>query len=244
MASNPPPKPTIVFWNSRGLRRHLTNGALQSLMDPTLTPHPPSIVALVETHWSDQAPTQRALSSLPTLPNYSWVHRHHTNRSGGIAILLHDSIACLPMTSLNNRSNPLSTIAASASAVLWHTIRFPNTPPFLLGVGYLSPSDVANNNLATEAMCKSLQLAAAEGLPLVLVGDFNLRHPDWLDFNAGGNTTPPQVLASYISTSSLTVLQRPTPGRVHGHGSLSLSGLRSLPSDDDHGPQTTTTTGP
>ena len=215
MPSNPPPKPTIVFWNSRGLRRHLTNGALQSLMDPTLTPHPPSIVALVETHWSDQAPTQRALSSLPTLPNYSWVHRHHTNRSGGIAILLHDSIACLPMTSLNNQSNPLSTIAASASAVLWHTIRFPNTPPFLLGVGYLSPSDVANNNLATEAMCKSLQLAAAEGLPLVLVGDFNLRHPDWLDFNAGGNTTPPQVLASNISTSSLTVLNAVLmPGQV------------------------------
>ena len=82
-------------------------------------------------------------------------------------------------------------------------------------MGYLSPSDVANNNLATEAMCKSLQLAAAEGLPLVLVGDFNLRHPDWLDFNAGGNTTPPQVLASYISTSSLTVLNAVLmPGQV------------------------------
>ena len=227
MASNTPPKPTIVFWNSRGLRRHLTNGALQSLLNPTLTPHPPSIIALIETHWSDQAPTQRALSpTLPTLPNYSWMHRHHTSRSGGLAILLHDSIACLPMTTLNNRSNPISTAATSASAVMWHTIRFPNTLPFLLGVGYLAPSDVSSNNLATEAMCKSLQLAAAEGLPLLLVGDFNLHHPDWLDFNAGGNTTPPQVLATHVVSSSLTILNavlmpgqvtRPTD-RAHGVG--------------------------
>ena len=199
--------PTIVFWNSRGLRRHLTTGALHSLTDSSLTPHPPSIIALVETHWSDQAASRAGASSaLPALPGYSWVHRHHTNRSGGLAVLMHDSIACLPMTALNAQSNPISVDPTSASAVLWHTIRFPNTPPFLLGVGYLSPSDIANDSVATQGICKSLQLAAAVGLPFMLVGDFNLRHPDWLDFNGGGNPVPPQTLATYLSTSSLTVL--------------------------------------
>lgn len=199
--------PTIVFWNSRGLRRHLTTGALHSLIDPSLTPHPPSIIALVETHWSSQAsPRDGVIPVLPTLRGYSWVHRHHTNRSGGLAMLYHDSIACLPMTSLNAQSNPISASPTSPSAVLWHTIRFPNTPPFLLGVGYLAPSDVESDSIATEAMCKSLQRAAAVGLPLVLVGDFNLRHPDWLDFDGGGNTVPPHTLATYLSTSSLTIL--------------------------------------
>src|ERR1700710_196959 len=207
MASSPSRMPTIVFWNSRGLRRHLTTGALHSLIDPSLTPHPPSIIALVETHWSDQAPSRPgATSALPTLPGYSWVHRHHSNRSGGLAVLMHDSIACLPMTSLNTQSNPNSASPTSASAVLWHTIRFPNTPPFLLGVGYLAPSDVENDSVATEAMCKSLQRAAAVGLPLVLVGDFNLRHPDWLDFDGGGNSVPPHTFATYLSSSSLTIL--------------------------------------
>src|ERR1700678_981532 len=110
MASNTSAKPTIVFWNCRGLRRHLINGALQSLLDPSLTPPPPSIIAFVETHWSDTVTTGAGATSstLPSLPNYSWVHRHHTNRSGGLAILIHDSIACIPMTSLNDHSNPIS----------------------------------------------------------------------------------------------------------------------------------------
>jgi Reverse transcriptase (RNA-dependent DNA polymerase)/Endonuclease-reverse transcriptase len=206
MASNTSAKPTIVFWNCRGLRRHLITGALQSLLDPSLTPHPPSIIALVETHWSDLATLRTTPSTLPSLPNYSWVHRHHTNRSGGLAILIHDSIACLPMSSLNDQSNPISRSADSPSAALWHTIRFPNTPPFLLGVGYLAPSDVSSNSLPTEAMCKSLQLAVAVGLPMILVGDFNLRHANWLDFNAGGNPQPPQVFANHMTTASLTVL--------------------------------------
>src|ERR1700744_6402186 len=121
MASNTSAKPTIVFWNCRGLRRHLITGALQSLLDPSLTPHPPSIIALVETHWSDLATLRTTPSTLPSLPNYSWVHRHHTNRSGGLAILIHDSIACLPMSSLNDQSNPISRSADSPSAALWHT---------------------------------------------------------------------------------------------------------------------------
>jgi hypothetical protein len=207
MNSNSQRLPTIVFWNSRGLRRHLTTGALHSLTDPSLTPHPPSIIALAETHWSGQGPSRKhATDVLPTLPGYSWVHRHHSNRSGGLAILYHDSVACLPMTSLNEQSNPISASPLSASAILWHTIRFPNTPAFLLGVGYLAPSDVECDSAATEALCRSLQLAVAVGLPLVLVGDFNLRHADLLDFNGGGNPVPPQALATYLSSASLTIL--------------------------------------
>ena len=42
------PNPTIVFWNCRGLRRHLISGALQALINPSLTRHPPAIIVLVE----------------------------------------------------------------------------------------------------------------------------------------------------------------------------------------------------
>jgi hypothetical protein len=204
---NPNPNPTIVFWNCRGLRRHLISGALQALTNPSLTRHPPAIIVLVETHWSATIPYHRSpTTQLPSLPHYSWVYRHHTNRSGGLAILYHNSIACLPMPSLDDQSNPISANPDSASAVLWHTVRFPNTSPFLLGAGYLSPGDHENNSLASEAMCDSMKHATALGFPMLLVGDFNLRHPDWLDYGKPGHSVPPQVFASHITASSLTVL--------------------------------------
>ena len=176
MASNSNTNPTIVFWNCRGLRRHLISGALQALLNPRLTPCPPAIVVLVETHWSSTVPYHRTTTTqLPSLPHYSWLYRHHTNRSGGLAILYHNSIACLPMHSLDAQCNPISLRPDSPSAVLWHTVRFPHTAPFLLGAGYLAPDDNDNNSLASEAMCKAMRSATALALPMLLVGDFNHR---------------------------------------------------------------------
>ena len=207
MASNSNTNPTIVFWNCRGLRRHLISGALQALLNPRLTPCPPAIVVLVETHWSSTVPYHRTTTTqLPSLPHYSWLYRHHTNRSGGLAILYHNSIACLPMHSLDAQCNPISLRPDSPSAVLWHTVRFPHTAPFLLGAGYLAPDDNDNNSLASEAMCKAMRSATALALPMLLVGDFNLRHTDWLDYNNSGHTVPPQMFASFITASALTVL--------------------------------------
>jgi hypothetical protein len=76
----------------------------------------------------------------------------------------------------------------------------------LLGAGYLSPEDHESNSLASQAMCDSIKHATALGLPMLLMGDFNLRHRDWLDFGRPGHTVPPQVFASHISSSMLTVL--------------------------------------
>jgi hypothetical protein len=114
--------PTIMFWNSRGLRRHLISGALESLVNPTLNPHPPSIVVLAETHWSAVLPYHRtSTTQLPNIPHYSWAHRHHTHRSGGLVILYHNSIACIPMSILDQQCNPINAVdPASASAVMWH----------------------------------------------------------------------------------------------------------------------------
>ena len=131
-------------------------------------------------------------------------------------MLYHNSIACLSMPSLNDQSNPISTNPVSASAVLWHTVRFPNTPPLLLGAGYLSPEDHESNSLASQAMCDSMKHATALGLPMLLMGDFNLRHPDWLDYGRPGHTVPPQVFASHISVVDADRPERGTDaGAMH-----------------------------
>jgi len=209
MASSHCNNPTIVLWNCCGLRRHLTNGALYTLTNPSFTPHPPSIIVLNETHWPS-AVSARSTSNnqLPNMPGYTWALQHHKNRSGGLAVLYHNSIACLPMQALNKLCNPISTDPESSAAVLWHTIRFPNAPPFLLGSAYIPPDDHHRNEFAVKALCAGISRATAIGLPMLLVGDLNLHHADWMDVShiIGGYSRPPKVLASYVTASSLTVL--------------------------------------
>jgi hypothetical protein len=50
------------------------------------TPIRVAIAALAETHWD-------ATRRLPTIPHYEWITQHHTPNSGGLACLVHDSIA-------------------------------------------------------------------------------------------------------------------------------------------------------
>jgi hypothetical protein len=47
----------------------------------------------------------------------------------------------MPMTTLNAHCNPISLEPNSSSAVFWLTVRFPHTPPFILGAGYIRPTD-------------------------------------------------------------------------------------------------------
>ena len=112
------------------------------------------------------------------------------------------------MPALNKLCNPISTDPESSAAVLWHTIRFPNTPPFLLGSAYIPPDDHHHNELAVKALCAGITRATAVGLPMLLVGDLNLHHADWMDVShiIGGYSRPSKVFASFVTVSSLTVL--------------------------------------
>lgn len=229
--------PTIVFWNCRGLRRHLTNSTVQLLLHRSFTSKPPSIIVFTETHWSDAAAHGRPASTkLPSVSGYNWAHRHHTATSGGLAILYHQSIACMPMTTLNAHCNPISLAPNSPSAVFWLTVRFSHTPPFLLGAGYIRPMDhesVNGGSQAAKAMCAAFLTAkAATNLPVLLTGDFNLRHPDWQDWPIVNPTTPITAatdFATAIESANLTVLNsvlmpgivtRPAPPGHPGPGSV------------------------
>ena len=152
-------------------------------------------------------------------------------------ILYHNSITCIPMSILDQQCNPINAVdPASASAVMWHTIRFPNTPPFLLGAGYIAPDD-HNGPAAARAMGQAITNALAMSLPVVLVGDFNLIHPDWMDFTGHGSpTVAANAFASYLTSAALTVLNavlipdvitRPAP-LAHMVRDPSLTSLSSM----------------
>jgi hypothetical protein len=211
---NSPSSPIkLVFWNCASLAQRLKDGSILALLNPALTPDPPTILALVETRWVDQGPSSRPsqvrTARLPYIPNYTWTHRHHTFRSGGIAVLYHNSIACLAMPALNTQCAPLVNNPASPAAVLWLTMRYPHCPPFVLGVGYLPPSHAAPAEKVegVRGMCAALGHASACQLPVVLVGDFNLHHPDWQDAMRPGVTmAAPVAFAEYVRDNDWTIL--------------------------------------
>jgi Reverse transcriptase (RNA-dependent DNA polymerase)/Endonuclease-reverse transcriptase len=234
MASKLPP--TVVFWNCNGLRKHLTSGVLHALINPAFTPHPPSIIILQETHWTPTIPSKpHTIRHLPPMPGYTWAHRHHRYKSGGMAILYHNSVAFLPMGALDQQCNPITADPTSAATVMWHTVRFPNTPAFLLGSCYIPPTDHDSNTDAALALCAAMTKAISVGLPVLLVGDLNLQHADWMDtsYNLHGHPGPGNALARYISASFLTILnpvlmpgaitRPPAPGSGHPGSVIDLA---------------------
>ena len=211
---NSPSSPIkLVFWNCGSLTQRLKDGSIHALLNPIFTPNPPTILALVETRWEDHSPSAHKphprTTRLPTVPGYIWAHRHHTSRSGGIAVLYHNSIACLSMPTLNAQGAALVSDPASAAAVLWLTMRYPHRPAFLLGVGYLPPAyrTPAVNVEGVRGMCASLSQACTHRLPVLLVGDFNLHHRDWEDeVRANSTVAPANEFADFMREQDWTIL--------------------------------------
>ena len=210
---NSPSSPIkLVFWNCASLAQRLKDGSILALLNPELTPDPPTILALVETRWVDRdssLPKSRIRTArLPYIPNYTWAHRHHTAKSGGIAVLYHNSIACLTMAALNTQSASLDNNPASAAAALWLTMRYPHSPAFLLGVGYLPPFNTTAETLeGVRGLCASLGLASTCQLPVLLLGDFNLHHSDWEDAGRlNVSTVASSEFANYMKDNHWSIL--------------------------------------
>ena len=234
---NSPSSPIkLVFWNCASLAQRLKDGSILALLNPELTSDPPTILALVETRWVDQDPSARKsqirTARLPHVPNYTWAHRHHTGRSGGIAVLYHNSVACLTMTALNTQSAALTGRPTNPAAALWLTMRYPHRPPFLLGAGYLPPaySTAAEKVEGVRGLCAALSQARTYQLPVLLVGDFNLHHSDWEDVvSPGDSPAAPNAFADYVRDNNWTILNPLLmPGGITRPNHMNMDGYDSV----------------
>jgi len=136
------------------------------------------------------------------------------------------------MTALNMQSAALVSNPVSPAAVLWLTMRYPHCPPFLLGVGYLPPcsSAAAEKVEGVRGLCASLSQASTYQLPVLLVGDFNLHHPDWEDkVRSGVTVAAPVEFADYIRENNWTVLNPLLmPGGITRPNHISADGYDSV----------------
>ena len=199
---NSPSSPIkLVFWNCASLAQRLKDGSIFALLNPDLTPDPPTILALVETTVGGPRPVSfrksqdtHSLASVH-VPNYTWAHRHHTGRSGGIAVLYHNSIACLNMTSAQHteRSAGRQQSCQSGGRPLAHyAIPTPSTLPAGRGILALRPTQHHSRESGggARACAPHSGHARAHQLPVLLVGDFNLHHSDWEDIGEARRDSP------------------------------------------------------
>ena len=208
------PSPTLLFWNCNSLLAHRHDiGAIACPPAPIAPfssaplPPPPLLLAFAETKVVEP-------DKLPRIPDYTW---HMTpalsSHSGGVALLMHESVAssCCSFPTLSDPLDP-----TDSSAILWVELRRPHHPPFLLGIVYLQPSPSSS---CLDRLEDSVTTALATGLPLLLVGDFNLRHEEWdtaLEEERSVSSAAARRFASFLSDHSLPVLN--AVSGVSGYG--------------------------
>ena len=76
---------SICFWNCNSLNEHIDN--IRILLDSS-TDGRPAVLALAETRVNPNN-----IDILPTIQHYTQLHKPHTSRYGGLAVLVRESVA-------------------------------------------------------------------------------------------------------------------------------------------------------
>ena len=175
-----------------------------------------------------------------------WSVSHHPGpasaNSGGISIIHHTNcpVAILPTYTATIDPFPVPN-TPSASAVVSAIVRPRHCSPFLLVVVYLPP-DRAKDALYISQILDLIEQAstAHASLPLLIVGDFNLHHDDWLCPMAllspsTSISAAARHLASWIDNSGLD-LANPQAWPPEKSSPPTLSYLPSAPSSTSSSP--------
>lgn len=137
--------------------------------------------------FSETKVDEREPPHLPNILHYTWMHKPHTTASGGLACLIHDSVAARIVNADHPSLSHLAAVsniasdATDSSAIMWLELR-PTSwhSPILLGTVYLSPHLSALDRTGVlhrlmDSIDSALRLWPSTH-PFLLLGDFNLRH--------------------------------------------------------------------
>jgi len=144
-----------------------------------------------------------------------WLCSHHAGPvqgGGGITTLYHTScpVSALPQHSVTFLPQP-HPLASASTAMVWHRVRPAGRAPFLLATVYLPPTN-APKQYYMDLILQSLDTVPQQlQLPVLVVGDFNLRHADWHQppHNPGAPGGPASSLADWIRDNDYTIANQP-----------------------------------
>ena len=207
--NGPPSAPfTMVYMNITSLSAHLSTWQqlVHDQRDRLSLPSTPLLYAFVESGHAE-----------PRLGAPGWLCSHHPGPAtggGGISLLYHSSCAvtALPLHTVAFGPNPSPTPSAS-TAMVWHAVRPAGRAPFLLATVYLPPAHVPKLAYVEQILASLDSVPPQFGLPVLVVGDFNLRHTVWHQppHNPGAPGRAASTLAAWIShlNNRYTVANKP-----------------------------------
>lgn len=168
----------IIFWNARGLRNKFIE------LEQFIHDYSIDIICINETFLTDTV-------SLPNIPNFSFYRADGTNHSGGLLMMIKNSIEHEPLN-----GSQMTTIVECM------TMRIKARRAFTLSLVYCrgGPRQIASlrSNLIPEitALCDPSE-------PFFIVGDFNSKHRSW---TCSRPNTAGKLLKQFIDDSGLHLL--------------------------------------
>jgi endonuclease/exonuclease/phosphatase family metal-dependent hydrolase len=179
----------VYFQNIHSLNDKLVE--IDILTSPSDLSLRPAVLCFAETWLS---PSARA----PSITGYRLAACVSlSSHQGGLAVYVQSNVMAVERKAYAVHPATNATSALFVDVVLPHATR-----GFLLVVIYVSPRDQGSPQWM--AICQRIaQLRHSSPVPLLIVGDFNARHADWLDSqsNRQGN-----VVANFIRLADLTIL--------------------------------------
>jgi hypothetical protein len=195
---------TMLYQNTQQLSaaRLRSWQLLVNRLDVTL-PTTPLLYAFVETGHAE-----------PALGAPDWLCSHHAgtaNSGGGISLLYHTSCAVSPLPQHTVTFLPQShPNPAASTAMVWHQVRPAGRAAFLLATVYLPPQNAPKRYYMTQILQSLDSVPQLFDMPVLVVGDFNLRHLAWHQqpHNAGAAGGPATSLADWISDNDYTIANK------------------------------------
>lgn len=144
-----------------------------------------------------------------------WLCSHHPGPArggGGITLLYHISCPVLPLPQHTVTFQPQPHPGASAStAMVWHRVRPAGRSAFLLATVYLPPTNAVKQYYMDQILQSLDFVPQLLQLPVLVVGDFNLRHPDWHQPPPVGSAPggPATSLADWVADNDYIITNRP-----------------------------------
>jgi exonuclease III len=149
----------------------------------------------------------------PGMP--AWLCSHHAGaekNGGGISLLYHKScpISSLPQHTVTFLPQHHANASAS-TAMVWHQVRPAGRAAFLLATVYLPPQNAPKHYYMTQILQSLDAVPQLFDMPVLVVGDFNLRHADWHQqpHNAGAAGGPATSLADWIGDNDYNLANQP-----------------------------------
>ena len=182
----------ILYWNANGLANRFND--LESLLTQPQPDHHIAAVAIVESKLGRDTRDRP-----PSIDGYTATSIPFTKHSGGILFLISNKIASRHLMALDY-SHPHSPTAVSCMLM---QLPISNRPTLLIAV-YIHPQATINTLTAVlHHMSNVVQQHKAHNV--IIVGDFNSRHPAWGDTCT--SRTAPRIL-DFLSNNNMSTLNQ------------------------------------